>query len=278
MDEHGPVEESRVREAGQARLSPPGPPGTCSDAGRSLGECCLHHGNGVPEGLGDPLRRGEDPRRTDDRGNSDEHVLNLLDGHVRLSSRRDVHEVRGRWSVDSCERGDPHHQQRRRIELGACDGDGVDVDQSLEYGCFSDRHTVPPRQRGRHATRTACPVASVTRESSDARPERTSPFTSESRRTGEASEMRCGGTRLTSRPYDRRDRQVRRHERVPDAGRSATAPPTIEGGSVICSGDPMDPRPTQVLIDQEKAFQITSTAENSTVNWWDTYDTIEDIR
>ena len=47
---------------------------------------------------------------------------------------------------------------------------------------------------------------------------------------------------------------------------------------MIRSDDPMGPRPTQDLIDQEKAFQITSTAENSTVNWWDTYDTIEDIR
>jgi hypothetical protein len=47
---------------------------------------------------------------------------------------------------------------------------------------------------------------------------------------------------------------------------------------VIRSDDPTDPRSTQGLIDQEKAFQITSTAENSTVKWWDTYGTIEDIR
>jgi len=51
---------------------------------------------------------------------------------------------------------------------------------------------------------------------------------------------------------------------------------------VLRSGDPTDPCSTPCstrgLIDQEKAFQITSTAENSTVNWWDTYATIEDIR
>ena len=47
---------------------------------------------------------------------------------------------------------------------------------------------------------------------------------------------------------------------------------------MLRSDDPTDPRSTQGLIDQEKAFQITSTAENSTVNWWDTYATIEDIR
>ena len=45
------------------------------------------------------------------------------------------------------ERGDPHHQQRRRIELGACDGDGVDVDQRLEYrACPIDK--VPTKTNG----------------------------------------------------------------------------------------------------------------------------------
>lgn len=29
--------------------------------------------------------------------------------------------------------------------------------------------------------------------------------------------------------------------------------------------------PMQAQINQEKAFQLTSTAENSTVNWWDQY-------
>jgi chitosanase len=35
--------------------------------------------------------------------------------------------------------------------------------------------------------------------------------------------------------------------------------------------------PSQADINKEKALEITSTAENSTKNWWDSYDTIEDI-
>lgn len=33
----------------------------------------------------------------------------------------------------------------------------------------------------------------------------------------------------------------------------------------------------QAQINQQKAFQFTSTAENSTVNWWDQYGYIQDI-
>lgn len=50
--------------------------------------------------------------------------------------------------------------------------------------------------------------------------------------------------------------------------------PDDTGGGVIGGGPTV---PTQAQINQEKAFQITSTAENSTVQWWTQFGYLEDI-
>jgi hypothetical protein len=52
---------------------------------------------------------------------------------------------------------------------------------------------------------------------------------------------------------------------------------------VVTPADPTDPgtggtgQPTAAQITQEKAFELTSTAENSTKNWWEQFSYLEDI-
>ncbi|HVL61568.1 MAG TPA: chitosanase, partial [Microbacterium sp.] len=69
---------------------------------------------------------------------------------------------------------------------------------------------------------------------------------------------------------------------IPLAGDESVQISTKTAASVVEPNAPSQPPPnpdvgfTQAQIDQEKAFEITSTAENSTLAWWENYRYIED--
>jgi hypothetical protein len=100
-------------------------------------------GDDDPQGVGDVLGGSQDARRADDGGDGHQDVLNLLELHPSLHRRTHVHQVRGGRGADGGEGGDTHQEHRDRIEVGSVQCGGVDLEESLEYGCVSGSHERP---------------------------------------------------------------------------------------------------------------------------------------
>jgi hypothetical protein len=96
------------------------------------------------QGLGDLLGGIERAWGAHDRRDRDQDILGLIDGHAGLDGGADVHQIRGWRRVHRGERGQPHEDERGRVQVAPLERYRVDVGQRLQHRRFSLGHRLAP--------------------------------------------------------------------------------------------------------------------------------------